>query len=369
MTRTIRLLNCRGLMRDQGWGVAKALKVQRMNITKIAASLSVARSTVNYNLVRPPPGERVRNPGPARPPNRKRVARMKLLKMLSKLKVKKKSPGPAFFKNKNPRNVYYRERKMFATCKDMAHELARRGFSCCVSTVRNNLLSMGARCRRRPRNARREINDEPKRKAFAIKQLKNVDQMKKHLYTDEKIFNMNDVPSTEWIWPGEYATPRGSDRWGFKVHMWGMIGIGVKRLVLLPEGGIGEKQYMERCLTPNIRLLKSKNRKLMQDGAKGHTSNASMQLLLDNGVALIENWPPRSPDLNPIEQLWGRLVRIIDKMMPITKHELTECIEKAWDSIPRSEIDALCMTFERRCRSCVEVNGASIPKHIEQAVN
>ncbi|POM74977.1 Transposase [Phytophthora palmivora] len=45
-----------------------------------------------------------------------------------------------------------------------------------------------------------------------------------------------------------------------------------------------------------------------QDGASIHTSKASLEFLQEQGVQVLE-WTPRSPDLNPIENLWSILTR------------------------------------------------------------
>jgi transposase len=41
----------------------------------------------------------------------------------------------------------------------------------------------------------------------------------------------------------------------------------------------------------------------MQDGAPGHAAKETLQDLLERGIRKM-NWPPFSPDLNPIETVW-----------------------------------------------------------------
>jgi transposase len=53
----------------------------------------------------------------------------------------------------------------------------------------------------------------------------------------------------------------------------------------------------------------------MQDNALVYKSYRTMKWLSDEGVELIE-WPPHSPDLNPIEHVWWELKKQIYKMEP-----------------------------------------------------
>ncbi len=42
----------------------------------------------------------------------------------------------------------------------------------------------------------------------------------------------------------------------------------------------------------------------MQDGAPCHTARAVMNYLRERNVTVLD-WPGNSPDMNPIETLWG----------------------------------------------------------------
>jgi len=52
-----------------------------------------------------------------------------------------------------------------------------------------------------------------------------------------------------------------------------------------------------------------------QDGAKIHTARDIMAWFAGNNIKVME-WPPNSPDLNPIEHCWKRLKEKLHQCFP-----------------------------------------------------
>ncbi|ORY29872.1 hypothetical protein BCR33DRAFT_666440, partial [Rhizoclosmatium globosum] len=70
-------------------------------------------------------------------------------------------------------------------------------------------------------------------------------------------------------------------------------------------------------------------------------------------------WPPSSPDLNPIENLWHILKVWRQKKygLPRSRDELIEQIFAVWEEIDSSLCESLLLSIHNRLEECVRVKG------------
>lgn len=96
----------------------------------------------------------------------------------------------------------------------------------------------------------------------------------------------------------------------------------------------------------------------MQDNASIHQSASTIAFLRDHGVSLLE-WPACSPDLNPIENLWGILVRDVyrDNRQFSNVEDLKKAILTAWDNVPLHYLNNLAQSLPTRLIEVVKSNG------------
>jgi hypothetical protein len=86
-----------------------------------------------------------------------------------------------------------------------------------------------------------------------------------------------------------------------------------------------------------------------QDNAAIHTSRLTKGWLLERGVNVLD-WPSCSPDLNPIENVWGILVRCVyaDNRQFQNVADLRAAVMDAWDQISHDTRKKLVGTMQNR---------------------
>lgn len=87
---------------------------------------------------------------------------------------------------------------------------------------------------------------------------------------------------------------------------------------------------------------------MMQDNDPKHTSKLAKNWFSSNRVKLLE-WPAQSPDLNPIENLWGDVKEAVFNAKPRNVEELWRVVQSAWSAIPLERCQRLVDSMPRRC--------------------
>jgi hypothetical protein len=94
---------------------------------------------------------------------------------------------------------------------------------------------------------------------------------------------------------------------GFSQMFWGYIS---RQPLITIDGTMDQYQYkevLENVLLPELEYASQNfqgNWQIMQDNCPAHRAKTVTQYLHENGVEFLE-WPPYSPDLNPIENIWN----------------------------------------------------------------
>ncbi|GFV11602.1 transposable element Tcb1 transposase [Trichonephila clavipes] len=75
-------------------------------------------------------------------------------------------------------------------------------------------------------------------------------------------------------------------------------------------------------------------------------------------------WPARSPDLNPIENVWDALGRQVAgrNYPPTNKNTLIRALTEEWDKLPQQLLDNVVQSMLRRVECCITLHGGHIPR-------
>ena len=96
----------------------------------------------------------------------------------------------------------------------------------------------------------------------------------------------------------------------------------------------------------------------MHDGSKAHRNKKIDQYLEDCEVEFLD-WPPYSPDLNPIENIWAWIKYKLYSEYGLlnSKDEIIEAVQAIWDQIDDDMIKRFCQHYEKRLHAVVASNG------------
>ena len=98
----------------------------------------------------------------------------------------------------------------------------------------------------------------------------------------------------------------------------------------------------------------------MHDGATIHQSRETQEWLKSKQISVLE-WPANSPDLNPIENLWGTLTRAVfaNGRQFNTKEELKTEIFKQWTLIKPRELTNFVKSIPNRIYEVIAKHGGN----------
>lgn len=188
-----------------------------------------------------------------------------------------------------------------------------------------------------------KLSDEQKinRIAFCEQTLENWNDFgfNKVVFSDEKTF------STDVDWKAIVYRPRGCRYYPEFVKettlsgritagYWGAISIEGPATDLVPiKGNLNSEKYI-RIIRNHVRpaMTRFGDRVFMQDNCPVHKSERVMNYLSNQTFETMA-WPPCSPDLNPIENVWGYITRDWPQMERRTNEALDAIVQERWNNL------------------------------------
>jgi hypothetical protein len=75
------------------------------------------------------------------------------------------------------------------------------------------------------------------------------------------------------------------------------------------------------------------------------------------GTLIHLEWPPQSPDLSPIEQIWDYVKSKMDTTERSSKEVMWQKIQKEWNKIPKKVLRKYILSLKSRCAACLNAKG------------
>lgn len=251
------------------------------------------------------------------------------------------------------------------TIRDLVGELAKQFPDQTIpskSTVQRHLGSSGFKMVKLLKKTIIWPRNVEKRLAFC-ESMRNKDQSywDRVIWSDET--SVYKLPKSQELWIRVHSTEDDLNiptnpqmhSGGFSVMFWGCFSkCGLGPLVAL-EGSMNSENYIEllqKHLLPEIAVASETSGDsivFMQDNAPCHRAFRVEQFLDQNNVQRL-CWPPQSPDMNPIENLWAIIKSRRQKKfgIPNTKKDLIEQIFEIWDAIEPELIEKLANSANKR---------------------
>ncbi|GFY24581.1 transposable element Tcb2 transposase [Trichonephila clavipes] len=164
------------------------------------------------------------------------------------------------------------------------------------------------------------------------------------LFSDESRFSLSSDCRRQLIWreSGTAYRPENiqeKDRYPTcNIMVWtGIMINGLTRLHVIANGTMTGQRYIDEVLLPHDCL-----------------DSEGIQRLV---------WPARSPDLNPIENVWDALGRQVAgrNYPPTNKNTLIRALTEEWDKLPQQLLDNVVQSMVRRVECCIALHGGHIP--------
>lgn len=193
------------------------------------------------------------------------------------------------------------------------------------------------------------------RLAFAHNHMSWTDQWQNILFSDEKKFNLDGPDGQQYYWHDlrkETETCFSRNFGGGTVMVWGGFSFnGTLPLAWISTRMTAENytEILEISLIEHAEQSLGPNFIFQHDNAPIHTARHTKEWLRVRNFEVLD-WPACSPDLNPMENLWGFIARQVYSRGRQFQNisELKASIKDAWERLPTGLLQNLVKSMPQR---------------------
>lgn len=219
--------------------------------------------------------------------------------------------------------------------------------------------------KRVPKQVKLSFKHKKARFDFAVKHLgpQRVNT-KKLVISDEKKLNLIGPDGWDFRWVDgrrDEEPPERLQQHGPSIMIWGAIAPGCFLCYKRCESTIDYVHYcniLETTMLPAARAKVGDDFIFQQDNASVHTSKFTKKWFQDHNIEVLD-WPAKSPDLSPIENLWSLVALRLYSGGKRYKniHDLSAALDKELSEISEDYVNRLYDSFSSRLISVVEKKG------------
>ena len=224
------------------------------------------------------------------------------------------------------------------TIAEITKNMKAEGIKISRETVRKNIKKLGYESKVPIEGHILTVEQKEKRLNWC-KKFKNKTDWDNVYFTDEKVFKCGSIRKRRWLMKDE-KNITSLRKYAKKVNAWGAIKKGVKISLKLFTQNM-DKEYYVGILKEKLSELKKhgdNDWQLQFDNDPKHKSKLAIDFFKNKKIDFID-WPPYSPDLNPIENVWSMIAQELNGKNIQTQAGLFEEIEKAWEKLDQNKID------------------------------
>jgi transposase len=74
-------------------------------------------------------------------------------------------------------------------------------------------------------------------------------------------------------------------------------------------------------------------------------------------ISILSNWPPNSPDLNLIENVWAEVQRQVNEVRCYGLEDFKVVVTSTFKNLKKETINNLFSSMKKRIDSCIELPG------------
>lgn len=149
-----------------------------------------------------------------------------------------------------------------------------------------------------------------------------------------------------------------STKFTSKLLVWGGVKANGKRFLVRCIGNVNSQEY-QIILDEALPHLYNSRCIFQHDGATCHTSRSTTEYLDQKQIRILKNWPPQSPDLNVIENIWDYLKQKLDMKVTNTLDDLWTAAYDEFHKIPDEYIKRLFDSIPRRLTAVLSRKGGN----------